>query len=420
MKYQNSRRMLRSLVRADLKARLRDRALLWAATLFLGWSLALFLAVGLAETRFAPSEMVFHGYLMALLASLPAFLLAPFNAASGLKAVRRSDTNARIESWLDYDGGPAGRLLEKGAFEALSIASLAGFGRPRPARRVQALMFWFTSSGLALFVVAQLVSVGSGYGLSLSYPDKEIPDFVAERDNALAESAPPIVAPGLNLEDATGTPGERHQAGLPSQSGDSLEEPDFVSDEHGQADAEPGVARNDGVPGSEYTQTAGSARAERQDPGRAKPAAGQARATAGAARSPGGDGGSTDRKPGGRESDRQSSGAARGADQNGRDAGQGDQNPDQEGRAPGWEGSGRAIEASPLVNYRARFERQLADLSGKETTLGSRPSAERISAAVAEWYASYDVRVVVTSPVEPELARIQEAWRQAFGSGAAE
>jgi len=88
-----------------------------------------------------------------------------------------------------------------------------------------------------------------------------------------------------------------------------------------------------------------------------------------------------------------------------------------EARLPGWEGTGRAIDESPLVDYRARFERQLSETTGTETTLGSKPSAEMVSAAISEYYASFDARVAVEQPVDPGLALAMEAWMKAFGAG---
>jgi hypothetical protein len=370
--------MVRSLVWADLSRKLGYRLLAWAGTAFSAWSLAILAAVVLAETAYAPSPLSFHAFVMAALGSLPAFLAAPFRAGSGLEAVRRSDREAAVESWLGYAGGPAERILATRASEALSVASLTGFGRPRPSRAARTVVAWLFAAGLAAFLVAQVVSVRSGYGISLTYPDKEIPDFVAERDAATDDAYDGIVAPGAALEEEEDAPGERRYAGSGPKDDDALAEPDFVSadgttPDFSQGDAEPGET------GSDSRKAPQAARSSRDGAGRSAPAAG------------------TDNAAGGKEAGSDSSGEA---------------------RAPGWEGLGRAIDASPLVDYRARFERQLAETSGRETALGNQPSAELVSAAVAEFYASFDARVAVGAPADPAIVRVQEAWRRAFGTEA--
>ncbi len=379
MKAPDTRRMVRALVWADLSRKLGFRMLAWAGTAFAAWGFAIFAAVVLAETEYAPSPLSFHAFVMAALGSLPAFLAAPFKAGSGLEAVRRSDRKAAVESWLGYAGGPAERILATRAFEALSVASLSGFGRPKPSRTARSVVAWLFAAGLAAFLVAQVVSVRSGYGISLTYPDKEIPDFVAERDAATVDAYDGIVAPGAAPEaEEEDAPGERRYAGSGPKDEDALAEPDFVSADG----AAPSFSQGDagpGEPGSDRKQKPQAAKSPRPGPGQAAP-------------SPGTDGGAD--------------GEDAGSDSSG------------EARAPGWEGRGRAIDASPLVDYRARFERQLAESSGRETTLGDEPSAELVSAAVAEFYSSFDARVAVGAAADPAIVRVQEAWRRAFGSEA--
>jgi len=181
--------------------RLGIRLVAWIATAFATWSLALLIAVVLAESRFGPSEYAFHAGIIAVLGSLPAFLAAPVRVSSGIEAVRRADRGAAVEAWLDYQGGPAERLLESRACEALSIAAIAGFGRPRPTKTALAVVASFFALGFISFALAQIVSVYSGYGVSLTYPDKEIPDFVAQRDLEAAQADSLILAPGTIPED---------------------------------------------------------------------------------------------------------------------------------------------------------------------------------------------------------------------------
>lgn len=377
-----ARRMVRKLVRADVARRLGNRFAVWSAVAFASWSMALLVAVALAESGFGPSEFSFHAFIIAILGSLPAFLAAPVRNSSGLEAVRRADREAAVEAWLDYPGGPAERLLETRAREALSIAAITGFGRPRPGKAARAFAASLFALGFVSFSIAQIVSVFSGYGVSLTYPDKEIPDFVAQRNLAAAEEESLILAPGSGAEDLPGAqrdaPGARgYGAGEPGDDA-ALVEPDFVADgASGALATEPGAAS--GGTGTMPAKAAG-------------------RSTAG-------------------ESARSGTGGGDAGDES-------NSNPDGsegvtsgESLAPGWEGAGRSIESSPLVDYRARFERQLTEATGKETRLGDAPSAELVSAAIAEFYASFDARVAVSAAIDPGLVRVMEAWRQAFGAG---
>ncbi|OHD26893.1 MAG: hypothetical protein A2Y38_12645 [Spirochaetes bacterium GWB1_59_5] len=374
-----ARRMVHRLILADVAKRLGNRFVAWAATAFAAWSLALLVAVTLAESSFGPSAFIFHALVMAVLGSLPAFLAAPVKASSGSQALRRADREAAAEAWLDYTGGPAERLLERRACEALSIATITGLGRPRPTRTARILVASLFALGFVSFAIAQIVSVYSGYGVSLTYPDKEIPDFVAQRDATSAEENAVIMAPGIDPEklsdEQRDAPGARRYGDSGSAEDEALMEPDFVA----PGDTGIGAAKSDSGDDSIQDTTAPSAGRSAQ------------------ARSPG-------------------SGAIGGENAENGDEGSGDST--GEACAPGWEGSGLAIESSPFVDYRARFERQLTEATGKETQLGDRPSAELVSAAITEFYASFDARVAVGVTMEPGLTRAMELWRRAFSSGA--
>ncbi|PKL07870.1 MAG: hypothetical protein CVV51_11845 [Spirochaetae bacterium HGW-Spirochaetae-7] len=376
-------RMLARLARADLGKRLGFRLVAWAVTAFLAWSLALLLAVALPDASvIGLSARGFTVVVMAAISALPAFLAAPLPASAGLEAVRHADREAAIESWLDYHGGPAGQMLEKRAFEALSIAALAGFGRPAPGKAARIAVKAIALAGLVVFVSAQALSLRSGYGVSLSWPDKAVLDLAFNRSGPTAGHYPGIVAEERAVPDNVepGLPGDRRYAGAGTEDGDPLAQPDFGNaaggdaEEEGSAAVPPGVRRfEEAMPGEEKRQTA-------KGTGMSAEGA-EVRPADGADRSAG----------------RDASGKA---------------------QVPGWEGTGRAIDESPLVDYRARFERQLAETSGTETTLGSKPSAEVVSEAIAEYYASFDARVALERPVDPGLALAMQVWMDAFGSEA--
>jgi len=224
------------------------------------------------------------------------------------------------------------------------------------------------------FLAAQIASIRSGCGLSLSYPVRRMPEITAERFDPYDDATLDLVVPDAVPEDERGAPGDRRYTGAGAQEEEALAEAAFTA-----ADG----ARNDD---SASAGTSGEERAER----RMDVATRGAGTGSGEAPSSGGD-------P-----------ADDGGDAAGRDS-------VGEARAPGWEGSGRAIDSSPLVDYRARFERQLAESSGRETMLGDAPSAELVSEAIAEFYASFDARVAVGSTAHPGIARAEAAWRRAFG-----
>ncbi len=376
-------RMVANLARADLAKRLGFRFIAWAVTAFFAWSLALLLAVAMPDASvIGLSARGFTVVVMAAISALPAFLAAPLPASAGLQAVRHADREAAVESWLGYPGGPAGPMLEKRAFVALSIAAVAGFGRPTPGKASRIAVRAIAVAGLTAFVLTQAISMRSGYGVSLSWPDKAVLDISVERYGPAGERYPGIVAEERAVPDDVepGLPGERRYAGAMTEDGDPLAEPDFGTLTEGGGEEEESTAA-----------PPGARRFEEAMPGQEKrPAA------TGAGMSPEGAG------------PRLADGSDPSA---GRDA-------SGQARVPGWEGTGRAIDESPLVDYRARFERQLSETSGTETTLGSKPSAEVLSAAIAEYYASFDARVAVERPVDPGLARAMEAWMNAFGGGA--
>ncbi|MBU0929224.1 MAG: hypothetical protein KKA67_15840, partial [Spirochaetes bacterium] len=341
----DARRIARSLVRSDALRRLGFRFAAWAAFALAAWSLVLLASVLLLESGRGPSPLAFHVVVMSALGLLPAFLAYPFSAGYGLEAVRRCDLETRIETWLDYRGGPAARLLEARAREALSIAAIAGFRKPKPPRTQRAVVIGILSVAAAAFLAAQAASLSSGYGLSFSYPEKPTPDFTVERDRNAGDPYRSIVAPAVDEPDADrGQPGSRRYAGAGPED-DTAGEPDFGPSGGGEA----GPASRDGTDGYERTER------------RIASAGGEASGEGGAES---GNGGRSDE--GGDSAGRDSSGEA---------------------RSPGWEGRGGAIDASPFVDYRARFERQFAESSGRETTLGDEPSAELVSAAITEFYA---------------------------------
>ena len=379
MTRKDARAMVRRLALSDMSVRMAFRFAAWLATSSAVWGVSLLVSVALLDSTLRPLALWFHTVVMAAIGALPAFLAYPFSSARALEAVRRADGEAAIESWLDYPGGPAERLLETRAREALSIAALKGLAKPRPSRAARGLVAGLFALAALSFLTAQIASIRSGCGLSLSYPVRRMPEITAERFDPYDDATLDLVVPDAVPEDERGAPGDRRYAGAGAQEEDAL------------AEAASSAADGERNEDSASASLSGEERAERRMDAATRGAvtgSGEARSAGGVAADDGGD--------------------AAGRDSAG------------EARAPGWEGSGRAIDASPLVDYRARFERQIAETSGRETILGDSPSAELVSEAIAEFYASFDARVAVGSTPHPGVARAEAAWRAAFCPEAAE
>lgn len=374
MRIRNAARAVRRLVVWDALGRLRFRFAAWLGTAFAAWALTLLSSVCLLDTDLMPSPLVFNAVVMAIIGSLPAFLAYPARRSWGIDAVRAADREAAIEAWLGYRGGPAERLLERRAIEAIGIATIGGptaTRRPASARRFVAALY---AVGLAGFAAAQIASIGSGCGISLGYPEREIVPAPTGEPSAFDEAYPSVVE--AEAAEADERPPEDGAAEpLPSRRADAaddgrLEEPDFVAtanDRPGDSTADAGASEPTEAPSRSAAAGVGTRRS--------------------GAVSVGGDDGRGDGSGG-------------------------------EAASPGYEGRGRAIEPSPMIDYRARFERQYAEATGVETAIGPEPSAETVSAAITELFSSYDARVVVGGAVDAELAGLGAAWLEAFGAEA--
>lgn len=370
MRAYTARRAIRRLAVTDAAIRVGHRLAFWASSALVVWGADIVLA-----TVTAMPETVFHTILMTAVAALPAFLAAPYRSSLGLEAVRRVDRATAIESWLAYRGGPAGRMLESRAAEALSVADIVGFGRPRLSKRARTSLLGMAGAGLCLFVLSQVLSLRAGYGLSLLYPDKSVDAVVIRRslERSLPQRQYLSPAPIEPLPQARDTPGAR-RSGVPA---DQLDEqgarPTFGRPETREAIDEPAA------PGS--------------------PAEGPLPldGTGDRSSAPGQPSGSGPRRPA--------------DDQNGGITG-------SVARSPGFTGAGKAMSGSPLVDYRARLERLFAESTGTETALGSEPSAQTVARTIERMFYSYDARVIVGKSDDPATTRVLEAWRQAWASGA--
>ena len=378
MRTEDAGSLLRRLAFADIRRMLRTRLAAWSATAFLAWSLAILIA-----TVTNLSVAAFHAILMGAASFLPAFLMFPVRPNARRDAIRRIDERASVEAWLGYAGGPAGKVLGVRAFETLSVGELERWKLPTTPRKVRMAIAGISAAALVALGAAQAVSVRAGYGLVFAYPEKPSAGGRSLMADPPSDAAAGMTVPGAFAPDAEDAPPElsrRPQAGPGRRTG---------SPGDGDPLADPGFE-----PGGEKEQTNATADANAPVPsGTGLGQANQRRA-------------STELLGG-------SDGQTTGGDENGA----GGPDPADAARVPGWEGSGRALEASPIIDYRARFERQFTDATGRETVLGDDPTPAALSKAIAAYYESFDMRVLVGQSLDPAIARLQDAWRRAFGNG---
>lgn len=347
----DARKLLLRLLAADTAARLGARARSWLAA-----ALAVYGAAVLASVVVPYPPVVFHGLVLSALGLLPVFLFAPAPGDPGMELVRAVDREAAIEAWLSGGHGAARAILERRAAEAIRVASLSGRPRRRSGRTSVAL----AAGGLACLILAQPLSLRSGLGWSLSYADRLVAR-TAQRDNGAG--ADPQAVLELRNDDSSR-----------QDSGALMRERDYPA-----AELEPltldggslglGPARSR-VPGNE--PAAPELPAERD---------GQT-----------GDGTSSG---GG------ASGGAPGA-------------PDESGQGqsslPGWEGSSRSLIPSPLLDYRAAFQREFALGTGKDAALGDTAPPLAFEGALRDYYGSFDLKVSLDPAGDPVFDALKGAW----------
>jgi hypothetical protein len=378
MKTENTRGLLRQLALADIRRMLLTRLALWSATAVLLWSLAI-----LTATVTALRVETFHAILMGTASLLPAFLMFPVHRSAGEDAIRRIDAHSSVEAWLGYAGGPAQESLNTHAFETLLLGSLERWSLPRMPRSSRMAIAVLTLAALLSFAAAQVIAVRAGYGLILAYPEKPQPARNSMTREPLYDTTAAIAVPGSPIpeaEDALRDASRQAQQKPGRRNGSSL-----IRDPLADPGIEAGGNRENA-----------DASAETGKPAKGDSGAGQAEPRRAAAGQP----------PG-------ASGQAADADKRGTGA----SDPTAAARAPGYEGSGRSLASSPIVEYRARFERQFTDATGKETVLGDAPGPAALSKAIAAYYESFDLKVVVSDAVDPAIATMQDGWRRAFGNG---
>lgn len=353
---------LDALCARDALARLGRRLAWWASLAFLLRS-----ALTLASVLWDYPELAFHAATLLSVAVLPGALFLPSRGEPFVNLIRGIDEHTAIEAWLGYPGGPAEAMLAKRAEEVLRVRSAYRPGRRGPGRGLALVAL----AGLICFASAQLLSVARGYGISLGWADKSAA-MAPQEGTPRAEDGSPTSArliPGLDIP-------ERESGAV------SPYRPDRAGDQD-EAD----LARNPGGAGA----TPGG------QEGTSQPAEGRTGQPG-----PGAEGG------GGRVSGAVSpDGAARGRGTGSAAA----------ASAPGYEGGGASLLSSPLVEYRAAFQKAYAERTGRESAVSGELSAGMLESALSEYYSSFDLRVAVDGSLDPGLEALKRAWLDAFAAG---
>ncbi len=331
---------------------------------------ALWGGLSLAAVTSELPRLAYYGLLMTLLGALPAFIAYPQEGDTAIKLVRRIDSEAALESYLCQEDGPARTLLEPRAALALRLALL---DTPRRQGPHKAWLGAF-AIGLALFTLAQALSLRAGYGISLGYPEKG------------------LLKPPERSEEAEPAAGYRPEFTL-------------VPPDGGQGEASGRYARPSGGQsvGGDYAAPSRALRRPGNEPAEPESA------------------GAEDGQDGMGQKGEEGTGSAGGADAGAsRERGQDEEGPQPEGTARqfGYEGSGRALESSPLLDYRAVFEREYVARTGKESALGPNTAPALAQESIGAYYGSFSRDLILRAPAEARLEELKAAWLRLGSEGA--
>jgi hypothetical protein len=354
----------RGLMRIALRqaaVRWRDAFWRWLALMALLWG-GLSLAAVLGDIP----RLAYYGLVLTALGALPALLAYPPEGERLVELVRGIDKDAALESYLCQDQGPARALLLDRARLALRLALLDPPPRPALSKAWLAVLAF----GIALFALAQGLSLRAGYGISLGYPEK----------GALTEP--------LRTEAAGAHAELRPEFSLLS--------PDFGQEEAGSAGARPaGAHEADGGEAATRSPLRRPAN-EAAEPEGANAPEGDEEAGGTAKESGGGSGSGSVAERGGETEGPRALGSA---------------------RQFGYEGSGRSLEPSPLLDYRAVFEREYVSRTGEESALGTNAAPALFQESIAAYYRSFARDLILSPQAESRVEELKAAWLRLGGEG---
>ena len=353
---------------------------------FLGWlSISVIALLALAPLGaylgLGPAFRV--GLLLALLSALPFLLLLPPPPEALELGLRRLDPESSFEAYLEAPPGPARELLRVRA-ERLS-AALPGPRETRASlpRRLVALM----TAAAACLVVAGAVSLIAG-GSPLAGRGEGLARAAARtEEGSFAES-------GQDRPPAAGERGaEEETAGGDGLGGEG------TGEEVGAGEGETGEGRE---------AEAEEAPFERRRP---EDAGGLSDFGAESGRN-----GTRDRaiaegareleEGGGRPSEAAPEGEGPGRERGSRSP---------EGRGKGYEASGPTGIPSPLLDYRARFFKALAERTGRKLSASGELGLGELAELERRYFGSFSLSVEVGTGEDPYEAMLRRRWRELRG-----
>jgi len=412
---------LRARVAAARRAALAGRLAWWGGAFLAAKALTLALgraglldAAGAAAVDFAAFTALF------------AAAVFPPRKRLADRTLRKLDPDGHLEALREARGRAAERLVDLETDAHFGELALRSRGAERPPLRA-ALAF---AAGAALFVAVQAWLVASGLGIRLGHAEaiprsragrSEAGQVFAEAAEGLAAEAP---APGGQLPGRYARPEAAGEL-------DELAALERLRDRLARAEAEgafaPAERSETGSGGDGRSDAEGRALGDGPGAGTASPDGGSGAATAGkppgtagvppeSGRAEGGEGsGEGTGEPGAG----MGTGTGNGAGEAGSVPADGADGAERgaAGRSAaagaGYGGSGSSLEASPLVDYRARFERLLsARLSGAQPSFAASPflSPERYADAVALAFGNLRIGIAATADEEPAALALAAAW----------
>lgn len=366
--------VLKKLLIKDALLRLWHRLQYWLVILFLLYSSLL------CAGFFIPyPSMVFYASLLVAAGFLPAFVFWPEKEEPFLDLVKRIDYKMAIEAWLEYKKGPLSLPIKKQAEETLRTKS--DFYKFKKAPKP--FITYCSALALAIFIISQSVSLYKGYGYSFKKIDiakKSTiivkPEIAQEDKIELSHSEEAVLNENIyskkqksfERSEAKIELSEDFFAGLPSE---------FLAEENNGSEKAQERSQGKGQIDSENSDTAKS-----PSESFSQKAAQKQAGTAG--------------KKGIEEGEEAPNNSMA-----------------ESGKASA-KGSGQALQADPIPNYQAIFEKAYIDKTGKVAALAEKGDPAFFNNAITQYFGSFDLNISLNTSLEHSLEQLKHAWIKAM------
>ncbi len=342
------------------------------------WALCSLAVWGLANAVFllaaAPREAA-TGLALFLASLLPAFLLWPESFEALTHALRCVDPDTVIEAWLDAPRGPAKEILARRVAERSALLARERSPREKARAGLRPLALAAAAS-IALFEAVALATHGTP--LTIAVPREPV---IARHDDEKSFAAP---------EEADQA--ARDEFPKPFETERVQDRPE-ASPPRGSAN-EARADRERGAEARKETQLALES-ASNSAPDAEEDMRRSAEIPRDASRA-------TD--PGMGAVHNASSQASRDSENRGKSA------------APtGWEAADESLVRSPLVDYRARFFRVLAERTRMEVEAGERLSLAELRSYERRYFTSFSLPAGIVPREDAFAALLKRRWRELFG-----